>query len=76
LFNVNRYGEAETEAATALKLDPLNARAHLVVAAAMLEEPGHVKEAVGHLALAEKTLPTAKTALGKVCAANRVEGCP
>lgn len=73
---LKHFDEAETEALTALKLDKGNARAHLIMAAIMLQKPERAAEAMPHLLAAEETFPSAKSAVEKICAANRVPGCP
>lgn len=76
LASAKRLDEARDEASAALKLDPRNARAHFVMAGVLLQMPGHVREAVSHLTAARDTFPSARTALEKLCAMKKVEGCP
>ena len=76
LASVQRFDEAESEAAAALKLDPGNARAHYVLAGTLLYRQGHLTEAVSHLVAAQEAIPSARTALQKICAAKHVAGCP
>jgi len=73
---LSRFDEAEQEAKTALKLDPRNPRAHFVIAGVVLHRRGSLEEAMPHLLAAQDAVPSARTAIQKICAANRVEGCP
>jgi Flp pilus assembly protein TadD len=76
LASSNHLEEAEREAAMALKLDPRNARAHYILAGILLQRPDRLKDAMAHLRTASEAIPTAKSALEKICAANRLDGCP
>ncbi len=73
---LNRFDEAGSEAAAALKLDHRNVGAHYVMASVLIRKQAPVPEVVSHLVAAQDGLPSAKAALEKICAANRVEGCP
>lgn len=76
LAATQRFDDAEHEVVAALKLDSRNARAHFVMAALLLRKEGQLPQAVSHLVAAQDKLPSAKTAVEKICAANHVPGCP
>lgn len=73
---LGQFEEAGTEASAALKLDPQNARAHFVLAGVLLHKGAPAREVVAHLVPAEKAIPSAKTAVDRICAADHVQGCP
>ena len=77
LASAKRFDEArERGFGCATQLDPRNPRAHYVLAATLLHEPGRLEEVVSHLAAAQDSFPSARTALAQVCAARNLKGCP
>jgi tetratricopeptide (TPR) repeat protein len=76
LVMTHHFDEAETESATALRLDRTNARAHYVMAGLLLRKEGRLGDAVSHLVAAEDYFPSAKAAVEKICSATRVAACP
>jgi tetratricopeptide (TPR) repeat protein len=76
LASSKRFDEARSEATAALKLDPRNPRAHFVMAGVLLSNHEPVSRAMPHLVAAQDTIPSAKAAVEKICAAKRIEGCP
>jgi tetratricopeptide (TPR) repeat protein len=70
------FDEAAKESTVALKLDPRNARAHFVLGGLILQQQGPLPQAVSHLVAAGESVPSARKAVEKICAANRVKGCP
>ena len=71
-----RYDEAQKEALAALKLDSRNARAHYVIGAILLHTQGSTPAAIAHLVASEDAFPLVKQTVQKICAGNRVTGCP
>jgi hypothetical protein len=68
--------EAAKEAVEALKYDPRNARAHMILAGILLDKKETLPQAIQHLAAAQDQFPKAKEALQKLCAAEKLAGCP
>jgi Tfp pilus assembly protein PilF len=73
---LKRLDEAQTEALLALKLDAHNVRAHYVLAGVMLQKSAPSPDVLQHLMAAQSEIPSARTAIERICAANRMEGCP
>ena len=59
LIRMNRYREAGEAARRTLELDPSQARAHLILAAALLAQAGDNGEALAHLERASAEIPKA-----------------
>jgi len=76
LTMLQRFDEAEVEVATALRIDPRNPRAHYVMAGVLLRKNAPLKEAMTHLLAAQDEVPSARVSIQKICAENRVPGCP
>jgi Tfp pilus assembly protein PilF len=76
LAATQHFDEAEVEIVTALKLDPRNPRAHFVMAGVLLRKHAPLAEALTHLLAAQDEVPSARTSIQKICAENRVAGCP
>jgi tetratricopeptide (TPR) repeat protein len=59
LIRMNRVCEAGEAARRALQVDPGHARAHLILAASLMSQPGDTDEALSHLRRASQEIPKA-----------------
>jgi tetratricopeptide (TPR) repeat protein len=73
---LQHFDEAEVEIVTALRLDPRNPRAHFVMAGVLLHKHAPLTEAMPHLLAAQDEVPSARTSIQRICAKNRIAGCP
>jgi Flp pilus assembly protein TadD len=76
LASANHLEEAQKEALEALKIDPRNPRAHFVLGGILIQTHGPMDQAIAHLVAAQDTLPSARSAVQRICAAKPVKGCP